>query len=425
MTVDSRPAVSPALPAVGIGLALAIAAYLLSFFHRVAPAAIAGDLQATFAIGGAQLGTLAATYFYVYTVMQVPTGVLADTLGPRSILFWGGIVAGIGGVLFALAPGYGWAMVGRTLVGLGVSVTFIAALKIIAIGYHESRFATLTGVLMLLGNLGSILAGVPLAWATQAFGWRGVFIAVAVLSVLLAFASRRWVVATPRGKVDRTVLLGGLAAVVRNRATWPGFFVNFGIAGSALAFGGLWAVPYLTQMHGMSRATASLHVSAWFAGIAVGSLVWGKLSDALGKRRPVMVAVTTLYVLGWGVWLSGALLPLFASIGLCFVMGAAASGFSLSWAAAKEVNPPQLSGMSTSVVNVGVFLGAALLQPIVGWLMERHWDGRMDGGVRIYSTDAWQQGMLLLAGAALLGWLAAWFVRETGCRNIWQEGAVK
>ncbi|MDP1982511.1 MAG: signal peptidase I, partial [Sulfuritalea sp.] len=109
-----------ARPAVLLGLGVAIAAYLLSFFHRVAPAAISGDLQVSFAIGGAQLGTLAATYFYVYTLMQIPTGVLADTLGPRRILWWGGLVAGVGAILFGLAPSFELAFVGRTLVGLGV-----------------------------------------------------------------------------------------------------------------------------------------------------------------------------------------------------------------------------------------------------------------------------------------------------------------
>jgi len=69
-----------------IALTLAIIGYLLSYFHRVAPGAIAGDLTAAFNINAASLGVLAATYFYVYTIMQVPTGILADTLGPRTIL---------------------------------------------------------------------------------------------------------------------------------------------------------------------------------------------------------------------------------------------------------------------------------------------------------------------------------------------------
>ena len=416
-------------PAVLLGLGVAIAAYLLSFFHRVAPAAIAGDLQVSFAIGGAQLGTLAATYFYVYTLMQIPTGVLADTLGPRRILFWGGLVAGGGAILFGLAPSFELAFVGRTLVGLGVSVTFIAMLKLLALGFEERRFATLTGLCMLVGNLGSITAGAPLAWATQAAGWRQVFVVVGLLSFALAFASRAWVLETPAGKVDRTVWLSGLVSVLRNRKTWPGFFANAGLSGAFFAFAGLWAVPYLTQMHAMTRATASNHVSIYFLGFAFGSALWGRVSDALRRRKAVALAVSGLHVLGWLTWLwatqSGGTLPLAATYALCMMMGLASAGFTLSWASAKEVNPPQLSGMATSVVNVGVFLGPAILQPMVGWLMERSWDGRMDAGVRIYSAADWRNGLLLLTAAAIAGWCATLLVQETGCRNVWQARDAK
>ena len=413
-------------PAVLLGLGVAIAAYLLSFFHRVAPAAISGDLQVSFAIGGAQLGTLAATYFYVYTLMQIPTGVLADTLGPRRILFWGGLVAGVGAILFGLAPTFELAFAGRTLVGLGVSVTFIAMLKLLAIGFEERRFATLTGLCMLIGNIGPMLAGAPLAWATQAAGWRQVFVVVGLLSFAMAFASRAWVIEVPTGKVDRAAWLTGLGSVLKNRKTWPGFFANTGLAGAFFAFAGLWAVPYLTQMHGMTRATASSHVSIYFLGFALGSALWGKVSDALQRRKAVAVAVSGVHVAGWCIWLwatwqASGPLPLLATYALCIVMGLASAGFTLSWASAKEVNPPQLSGMATSVVNVGVFLGPAILQPMVGWLMERSWDGRIEAGVRIYSATDWRNGLLLMTAAAVAGWFATLLVTETGCRNVWQR----
>jgi len=403
------------------GFSLAIAAYLLSFFHRVAPAAISGDLQVAFAIGGAQLGSLAATYFYIYTLMQIPTGVLADTLGPRRLLFWGGLVAGGGSLMFGLAPSFEWAFAGRTLVGLGVSVTFIAMLKLIATGFDERRFATMVGVSMLIGNFGSILAGAPLAWATQAAGWRQVFVAVGLLSIAIALASRVWVAETPAGKVDRTVWLTGLLAVLKNRATWPGFFMNTGLAGAFFGFAGLWAVPYLTQVHGMSRATASTHVSVYFLGFALGCLIWGRLSDALGRRKPVMLTASGVHVAGWFVWLAAGPMPLVATYGLCVTMGLVTAGFTLSWAAAKEVNNPLLSGMATSVVNVGVFLGGGILQPAVGWVMDRSWDGALRNGMRLYAPVDYANGLKLLAAAAILGWVAALFVRETGCKNIWKE----
>src|SRR5574343_1137990 len=163
-----------------LALGIVAVAYILSFFQRFAPAGVAPDLASAFNTSAASLGALAATYFYVYTVMQVPTGMLADTLGPRRILMLGGLIGGIGSFLFGFAPSFEIALVGRTLVGLGVSVTFIAMLKLIAVWFEESRFATLVGVCMLIGNMGSVLAGAPLAALAQSSGWRGVFVGVGV-----------------------------------------------------------------------------------------------------------------------------------------------------------------------------------------------------------------------------------------------------
>lgn len=408
---------------------LALGSYLMSMFHRVAPAAIASDLAAAFEASAASLGVLAAAYFYVYTVMQIPTGVLADTLGPRKILTLGGIVAGIGSLLFGLAPGFEMALAGRTLVGLGVSVAFIAMLKLIAVWYEESRFATLTGTLMFIGNAGSMAAGSPLAWASQAAGWRSVFVVIGVLSLLIGVASWFLVQDKPGEKgaaaaashVDRTAWLGGLLAVMKNRATWPGFFVNMGIAGSFFAFAGLWAVPYLTQVHGMTRAAASNHITMYFAGFAIGCAIIGPLSDRLKRRKPLMVGGALLHALGWWLWLASGPLSSVLTYTLCGAMGMVTASLTLSWACAKEVNPPLLSGMATSVVNVGVFLGPAILQPLVGWVMDQGWQGAMAGGARLYSPGDYNGGLILMAAFAAMGAVATLFVRETGCRNIWRE----
>ncbi len=415
------------VPASGrmLAMAVVIAAYVLSFFHRFAPAGIAQDLAAAFHTSAASLGVLAATYFYVYTLMQVPTGILVDTLGPRRILLLGGLVAAAGSALFGLAPDLDTALIGRTLVGLGVSVVFIAMLKLIARCFDERRCATLVGLSMLLGNLGSVLAGTPLAAVAQVTSWRGVFLGAAVLSTLLAvacwfFIRERRAADAPAPRFDRTVVLGGLSGVLKNRATWPAVCVNFGIGGSFFAFAGLWATPYLVQVHGLSRVEAASHLSLYFAGFAVGCFAIGSLSDRLGRRKPVLMAGTALYCALWLVWLSALRMPLAASFALFALMGLATASFSLTWACAKEVNPPQLSGMSTSVTNMGGFLAAALLQPAVGALMDAGWDGAIVDGVRLYSVTTFRLGIGLLAAASLFGALSTCFLRETGCRNIWR-----
>lgn len=405
-------------------LAVVVVAYMLSFFHRFAPAGIAHDLTLAFETTAASLGGLAATYFYVYTLMQVPTGVLVDTLGPRRILLLGGLVAAAGSVFFGLADSLNAALVGRTLVGLGVSVTFIAMLKIIAVNFDEGRFATLVGASMLLGNLGSVLAGAPLSLLAQVVSWRGIFVGAGALSLLLGVAC--WVfVKDPPGekrRLDRTVILGGLASVLKNRATWPAVAVNFGLGGSFFAFAGLWATPYLMRVHELTRAQASSHLSLYFAGFALGCFGIGTLSDRLGQRKPVVIVGAALYCLLWAFWLTNIRLPLAATYTLFGLMGLFTASFALTWACAKEVNPPQLSGMSTSITNMGGFLAGALLQPLAGWAMDRVWDGTLVNGLRVYSADNFRVGMACMALAACLGFIASFFVRETGCRNIWPAG---
>jgi predicted MFS family arabinose efflux permease len=413
-----------------LAMAVVVAAYVLSFFQRFAPAGIAQDLAASFQTSAASLGVLAATYFYVYTLMQVPTGILVDTLGPRRILFFGGMIAGAGSLLFGMAGSLDAALAGRTLIGLGVSVTFIAMLKIIAVWFEEHRFASVVGLSMLVGNLGSVLAGAPLSAMAQATGWRGVFVGVGVVSLALGVLA--WLLvrdrpagadgsAPPAHKFDRTVILTGLLRVVKNRATWPTVFVNAGLSGSFFAFGGLWATPFLTQGLGMTRDAATAHLSLYFAGFAVGCLAVGALSDRMRRRKPVVIVSSHIYAAIWLVWLAGVVLPPAASYALFALMGLTTASFTLSWACAKEVNPPALSGMSTSVANMGGFLTGALLQPAVGWIMDQRWSGAMANGARLYAPEDYRWGLLLIASATWIGALAAWRVRETHCRNIWKE----
>ena len=411
-------------------LAIVVATYALSFFQRFAPAGIASDLVAAFNTSASSLGALAATYFYVYTVMQVPTGILVDTLGPRRILLIGGVVGSAGSLMFALASGLELALVGRTLIGLGVSVTFIAMLKIIALSFDERRFATLVGLAMLIGNFGSVLAGAPLSWLAQQTSWRHIFVALAGVSLLLGIAC--WVLLREQAAVagqserkpsfDRGLVLSGLVAVLKNRDSWPTVCVNFGICGSFFAFAGLWATPFLTQAHGLMRAAAANHVSLYFVGFALGCMFMGALSDRLGKRKPVLIVTSHLYLLIWLVLLWDLALPLFASYALFSLMGLVTAGFTLTWACAKEVNAPQLSGISTSVTNMAGFLAGAVLQPLVGCVMDQRWQGGLTStGARLFTADDYHAGLLLLTAVAAFGALASWWIRETGCRNIWRQ----
>ena len=119
--------------------------YFLSYFHRVAPVVVAGDLMAAFAVSAATLGALSAIYPYCFAAMALPGGSLADFLGPRRTLTLGGLSMSAGSVLFGLAPGFGVAFAGRLLVGLGASVILIAGLRLAAEWFRTEEFGTVAG----------------------------------------------------------------------------------------------------------------------------------------------------------------------------------------------------------------------------------------------------------------------------------------
>ena len=402
---------------------IALLSFVLSFFHRTAPAAIADELARAFSINSALLGTLAATYFYVYMVLQVPVGILADTMGPRRLLAAGSMVAGLGSLAFALAPDWEVAAAGRTLVGIGVSVAFIAILKVSAVWFPASRFATLNGFTMFAGNLGAVIAGAPLAWLVMQTSWRVVFVGLAALSIALGVAS--WLAVRDRPEdlgftpMHTAASSGGigmrwgraLLEVLANLATWPGFFVNAGIAGSYLAFAGLWAVPWLEQTHAMSRVAAAEHTSALLLGVALGAVLVGVLSDRLSNRRSVLRIYSLLYLASWLPWLLHVQWPQWATLAWFGLMGLLIPGFTLTWTVAKEVNRPEHSGIATSIVNVGIFLGTGILQPLVGAILDR---GRATGD----PATAWDMGIAVLAGSAAFGALMTLFVRERSRHTV-------
>jgi sugar phosphate permease len=410
--------------------ALGAMAFVLAFFHRLAPGAIAGELQQAFGTSSASLGLLAATYFYVYFAMQVPSGILADTLGPRKLFTAGALVAGAGSVLFGLAPDFGIAVLGRFLVGLGVSVAFIAVLKLNAAWFLERQFATMTGLLMFIGNIGGLLSAAPLAWVAAQTSWRHVFVATGAISIMLAVVTWLFLRDNPRelglpsmqqleGKPEYPQSNGNwreaLKTVLANRRTWPGFLMLFGQVGAYLSWGGLWAIPYLHEAQGMTRQLAAWHASLMIVCFALASLAVGALSDRIGRRTPLMRVLGCVHVLCWLPLLWGGPLPLAATLALFAIMGTSISGATLVWACAKEVNPPAYSGTSTSVANTGGFLGPALVQPLVGLVLDLSSRGA------VHSIDDWRRGVAVLFVFALFGWLCTFMITETRCRNIYQE----
>jgi sugar phosphate permease len=405
-----------------------ILTYILVYFHRMAPGVVSEYLMAEFQTTGARLGLLSAIYFFVYAAMQLPAGVLADTLGTRTAIISGNLIAGLGSILFGIAVSFGTACAGRFLVGLGVSVIFVSIMKNNAVWFPARMFGLMSGLTLLIGNLGSVIAAGPLSALLSFFSWRSIFISIGVLSLLLSaaaflivrnkpedlgFASPNPRTAINSGFELHASWLKNLWCVLTTRSIWPSFWVNFGVLGGLYSFMGLWGVPYLRDVQGLSLTAAARYMTVLLLSYAVGNLFFGWVSDRLGRRKPVLVVGISLYTGLWLLHMFSGWSPGTAGLWLFGLMGFTGASFVVTFACAKESLHPDLSGMAVSVVNTGCFIGTSLMQPLFGWIADRTWDGTLQNGIRIYSRTDYHNGFLLMLAFISIGLLAACMTKET------------
>jgi len=409
----------------GLGAAL----YLIAFYQRVAPAVITDKLMTDFSIGAAALGNLSAFYFYSYVAMQIPTGIIADRWGPRRLLTLGAGVAALGSALFAAAPDPAWANAGRLLIGGSVAVAFVSMLKLATHWFTPSQFTLASGMALLVGVIGGVVAGVPLRMLVDAFGWRAVMGASAVVTAALCAAIWLRVRDDPTelgyashfaGHHEdraRPSIWRGLTQVLSYRNSWLLLVTPGGIAGAMLTFAGLWGVPYLRQVHGLSAREAAALTSAMLIAWAVGGPVLGTWSERIGARKPLYVGCAAAAALGWGTIVLVPAAPLPVLVPLLLLLGFVSGCIIIGFAFAKESVPLALAGTSSGVNNMGTMSGGMVLQPAVGWMLDRTWHGATAGGVRIYDAAAYQAGFALMVAWVLVSLVAISIARETHCRQ--------
>ena len=410
----------------GLGAAL----YLIAFYQRVAPAVLVQELTREFALTGAALGNLSAFYFYSYVAMQIPTGLIADRWGPRKLLTAGAALTAVGTLVFALAPTAYVANAGRLAIGAAAGVAFVAMLKLASHWMPSRQFALASGVALFVGVMGATLAGAPLRLLVDAMGWRNVMVASAVLTAGVAVAI--WIIARDdpsergyesyfphgAGGAKGGSVWADLKTVFAYRNTWLLCAVPGAFSGIVLMFAGLWGVPFLTTHYGYSTTEAASLCSLLLVSWSVASIAYGPLSHRLRSRKIPFIAGLLAAMALWAalVWVPGWSRPVLVTI--LVALGFASGAFILIFPFGKESVPARLAGTVSGITNMGVMMGGLVMQPLVGWVLDRHWTGALTpGGARLYDLAAYQSAFSLLFAWGAVALVALALTRETHCRQ--------
>lgn len=398
--------------------------YIFVTFHRMATGVVKSDLEETFKIGAAQFANIGSMYFYAYFIMQIPSGILADKIGPKKTVTWFSMLAAVGSVMFGMAPNLTTAYIGRFLVGIGVSVVFICLIKIQSRWFYSKNFALMIGFVGLAANSGALLAQTPLVYAVSTFGWRSTFIYMGIAMIFFAILTLIFVKDDPsemglpgmdelegRPAVKSDLKVGeALKSVMSNPRTWVVSVVNVGMYVGYIVLLGQFGVPYLMTAYGMEKVQAANLIISAVLGSAVGAIAIGYVSDKIKNRKMILVVLSALSLVGWIVFtyvkMPVGVLPVFL-----FIHGFVITNFTMTWTIANEVNDRRLAGIATGVVNCVGFAGAATIPVFMGKIL----DANMANPVLGY-----QKAYFMLIIVVVVSLVASLFATETKAQNVYE-----
>jgi predicted MFS family arabinose efflux permease len=348
-------------------------AYVASHFFRASNVTIGLDLMRDLAIGPEALGALTGAFFFGFAAMQIPCGFLFDRFGPRRSVAGMLILATTGGIIFTLAPSWPILLTGRVLMGAGFGVMLIGSMVVISRWFPPDRFSTLTAMVLSIGLLGNLVATTPLAWASEAIGWRTVFGAVVVFIAIATVAVWLVVRDAPPGHpfLERTPeaprqMLQGLVEVLRNPRLRPILAMNFCNYACTFTVQGLWGGAFLREAHGMTPIEAGNVLLAAVITYQLGIVSFGPLDRVLDTRKWIAIAGTMVTISMLATLALASRPPVWVPIGAIVAIGFFSASSTMVMTHGRGIFPDRLIGRGIATINTAVMLGVACMQTLSG-----------------------------------------------------------
>ncbi len=374
-------------------------AYFFVYFHRTTGGAISTTLQEAFGVGSASVALLASAYLYAYTLMQIPSGILTDRLGPRTAASAFIALIAVGSILSAVSAtvnNFDLMIAGKFLIGIGAAVVYIPIMKVLAVWFRKNEFASMSGILLLVGNVGGIAAATPMVIMMDSLGIEMTYIVLAVITAVIAglcylivrnfpsekdFPSIEEIVSEETGepiKEKNTDKIGTVEALkmtfTSGRKFWPLAIWFFALYGTIMLWQASQAGAYYQGVCGFSKDDAGMLLTMIGIGMVFGCPLAGRLSDrVLNSRKKVVIIGTLVYTVIWAIiWATAgneSMNSFAIQAAINFLFGFFGGFFVVSYAQIKELYPIAMAGTSTAALNLFPFAGGAILITIAGFIV--------------------------------------------------------
>jgi predicted MFS family arabinose efflux permease len=358
-----------------LGWATVAIAYAIAFLQRVSPQSVSLNFMEDFSTDAAGVAMLASSYFWGYTLMQIPAGLLVDRYGVKRVVLFSMVASSLGSAAFALAPNLLDVFAARLIVACGDALVFTALLKLVAQSFADERFGVMSGISQVSGYVGGVIATTPLAAAVTGFGWRSCFLFIACIGVAnLAFAkfALKPDPASRSNKTLKSVVVAARKSLL-HIANWGcamTFASHFAVV---TTLSGVWGIPMVAHFFNISPTAAGTPLLAFMIGNAVGSIFLGHAADrAAAALDSALIRICVLRM----ILIAMLLPPVAHAFGLIYVtivftaLGLVAGGtVPLVLKCTKKLYTADLIGVGASVNTTAAGIFAGVAQPIIGFAM--------------------------------------------------------
>jgi nitrate/nitrite transporter NarK len=401
---------------------VALATYFVAVFHR-SSLAVAGLLATErFDLSASQLATFTMLQLLVYAAMQVPVGLMVDRYGPRAVMLAGTVLLTVAQAGFAVADSYPAALAARVGVGIGDAMTFICVLRLVSRWFAPGRVPFITQITGTLGQLGAVLAAVPMTIALRELGWTGAYLAAASIGLVLV-AGLLFVVRDAPGQrrvigpqLSLRVVRRSLSASWAHPGTRLGFWMHFTSQFSATTLSLLWGYPFLVQGEGRSEATAGVLLSLVVVAIMYAGPVLGYLVGRHPWHRSTMVICIVWAIVA--VWTAVLLwpgpAPLWLLVLLTQVIGIGGPASMIGFDLARTSNPADRLASASGIINQAGFSASLVLVVAIGVIL----DWRTPGASSDFTPGAFRWAMSAQYVLWALGLIQIWRYRRQARRII-------
>ena len=383
---------------------------------------LSNEFMQYFDIDATGLGFLGSCYYWIYTLMQIPAGIIVDKYSTKWVATLATFICSLGLFILILTSNSYVAGFGEMLIGFGSAFAFVLAVKAITQWFHAGKVAIMTSITMSVGCLGPVLGGPGVAQIVESYNWLDVIRVYCLIGVGLAVLI--WFIVKDKkddakeqvSKSDESEteisLVEAVKLVLCSKQAWVLGLITMAVYAPLSALGDLWGVTFIKVAYGLTPKMSALANNMLYLGVVVGSPVFAYSATVCGSfKKPMIVGVIGAFLSLFVIVYLSDYVNTYALFVLFFATGFSC-GSMLAYPLGLALFPKSIGATITGFINMMSMVSGIILLPTVGFIIKHFWNGVTENGLPVYTINDFRWGLSSVLAFLGFGIVLSYFIKD-------------